>query len=125
MPGIAAPKKQQTASEYLKDRIPRLVDLPESAPVYDGIAKPSTFPVVAGCVVSPSKGCVCYSQQGTWLSGITLTHFQAVVAHGYFDPYRNVKADAAKLHFVPTVSGEGVRLGVQEVATFKQSRGAP
>lgn len=85
--GANRPSGPVSAEEYIKARIPRFADLPESAPVYDKLASPKVFPVVAACVRSASR-CVCYSQQGTRLSSVSSQTCRTFVASGAFDPYR-------------------------------------
>ena len=44
--------------------VPAVTGLPHTAPIYADIAKPTTFPVVVGCVATKIK-CQCYTQQAT------------------------------------------------------------
>lgn len=76
-----------TPIQYLRARVPRVQDLPESAPVYDDLAKPVVFPKLAACWSSPTRGCVCYTQQGTVLGGISSATCEQFVLRGAFDPY--------------------------------------
>lgn len=75
-----------TAAEYVESWKPRIPDLPHSAPIYDGIAAPRTFPQVAACMQSRSKGCKCWSQQATVLD-VSKDFCAQVVAKGYFNPF--------------------------------------
>lgn len=88
VPVSDAKQLPKTATEYVRERMPRLQDFPESAPVFDGLATPKVFPVIAACVSSKKNGCLCYTQQGTRLSGISEYTCASFVARGAFDPYR-------------------------------------
>ncbi|ARS50385.1 zonular occludens toxin [Ectopseudomonas mendocina] len=97
-------KGPQTKADYLDQRVPRVADLPASAPIYDDLTKPKTFPRLY-CLAShdpdiyarkfartPSAMvngkptvCQCYTQQGTKVQ----TEFRFclnIVENGYFDP---------------------------------------
>lgn len=50
--------------DYFSSRQPRVVGVEHTAPVYDDVTKPVRAPVPVGCVET-SKGCACYTQQGT------------------------------------------------------------
>lgn len=78
--------KPLSLSEYVNRRAPRVYDMPESAPMYDEIAKPTAFPIVSACVITDDK-CKCYSQQGTLLDRISAEYCNNFVAHGAFNPY--------------------------------------
>jgi zona occludens toxin len=71
--------------DYLEARIPRVADVPSSAPVYDELTKPKSYPKLY-CVINETKGlCQCYTQQVTRVS--TSQEFCIDVAHlGFFDP---------------------------------------
>jgi zona occludens toxin len=81
----------QSPREFLTDRIPRFQDFPESAPLYDSMRTPAEMPLVSACVASGPR-CVCYSQQGTRLSGVSKSLCRSFVAEGAFNPYRKVAA---------------------------------
>lgn len=76
-----------TSDQYLSMRIPRVPDMPESAPVYDSLTEPKTFPRVSACIHRPFKAdCKCYSQQGTPLD-ISFKFCLSYVRRGVFNPY--------------------------------------
>lgn len=76
-----------TVEQYLAMRIPRVSDIPESAPVYDSLTEPKTFPRVSACIHRPFKAdCKCYSQQGTPLD-ISFKFCLSYVRKGVFNPY--------------------------------------
>lgn len=80
---ITAPTQPVWSAETIK---PRVVGMPESAPVYDQLTAPSDFPRVAACMSSKSKGCHCYTQQATPLD-IPPTACEVFVRVGTFDPW--------------------------------------
>jgi len=74
-----------SVDRYLSLRVPRVSDIPHSAPIYDHLTEPSTFPKLSACVQRPSRNtCLCYSQQGTLLN-ISLPTCLNFVRHGAFD----------------------------------------
>ncbi|WP_252272782.1 zonular occludens toxin domain-containing protein [Pseudomonas subflava] len=97
-------KKANTLEKYLADRTPRIPDVPSSAPIYDELTKPKTYPKLS-CVMSSDEGyiernskryrvvraaekayiCECYTQQGTWHK-TSFSFCKNVVQQGYFDP---------------------------------------
>lgn len=99
----AAQGKHMTALQYVALRTPRLPDVPSSAPIYDELTKPKTYPRLS-CVISSDPGyiernnnryrvvtagqksyiCECYTQQGTWHK-TTFAYCQNTVANGAFD----------------------------------------
>ncbi len=101
-------KKEGAVSveKYLALRTPRVPDVPSSAPIYDDLTKPVTYPKLS-CVMSSDEGyiernlkryrvvragdkaymCECYSQQGTWHK-TTFAYCKNTVEHGAFDPAR-------------------------------------
>ncbi|MDR2173315.1 MAG: zonular occludens toxin domain-containing protein [Burkholderiales bacterium] len=85
--GIQAPEENKLLStaEYLAMRVPRLPELPYSAPVYDQLAQPTNFPKVSACVVGKDD-CQCWTQQATRLH-IDKQFCVYFVENGYFDPF--------------------------------------
>lgn len=65
--GVNAPGRTRvtTPSEYVAAYTPRLPSLMHTAPAYDELTKPKRVPVPAACVSMPSKGCKCFTQDGT------------------------------------------------------------
>lgn len=74
----------KTAAEYVADYRPRISGLPHTAPRYDEATKPTRVPVPAACITMKSKGCRCYTQQGTLLGDVPADLCEAVVKGGYF-----------------------------------------
>lgn len=77
-----------TPQQYVSQRLPRMPGFPDSAPVYDDLAKPRTFPRAAACVASV-KRCQCYTQQGTRIDDLPEITCREMVAKSWFDPYRS------------------------------------
>lgn len=95
-----------SAQEYVDARTPRIPDLASSAPIYDDLTKPVSFPKPF-CVSSHDPqllyrnakrmtikmregretGCACNSQQGTRLD-VSFEFCMDVVENGYFDATR-------------------------------------
>jgi hypothetical protein len=100
----ASGKDTVTTEKYLALRTPRIPDVPSSAPIYDELTKPKTYPKLS-CVMSSDEGyiernrgryrviraaqkayiCECFTQQGTWHK-TSFSFCQNTVKHGYFDP---------------------------------------
>lgn len=81
-------KVAMTAEQYLASRTPRVPGAPESAPVYDDIRTPNTFPKVSACIASASK-CTCYTQQGNPVTDMEDHRCRWYVEKSWFDPYRD------------------------------------
>ncbi len=74
--------------DYIQERIPRLVGLKHTAPVYDQLTRPRSFPKPQNCVLwnkgSKNEICICYSQRITRMDVPDyLCH--STVKNGYFD----------------------------------------
>ena len=61
---IGQGKELLTLEEYINSYIPRIENLPHTAPRYDDITKPQQAPRITGCVLMHQR-CTCYSQQAT------------------------------------------------------------
>lgn len=80
--------KQITAVQYAQKLIPRIPDIPYSAPIYDKAFKVVTFPKPQ-CVYNHKKNdCRCYSQQATRLN-ISWDMCMELIEQGWFDPSRD------------------------------------
>lgn len=80
-------------NDYFSSRKPRVQGLPHTAPIYDELTKPVSFPRISACVKRHSNNsCTCYSQQATPLD-VSLSVCLNVVANGYFD---HTKPDLAR-----------------------------
>lgn len=100
-PSNAAPLSPE---EYVAQRVPRLPDVPSSAPIYDEITRPVTYPRLS-CMYSTDQqmvarnhkrlvlgyrdgkvyGCRCNTQQGT-RAVVSFEACMAYVEEGAFDP---------------------------------------
>lgn len=67
---------------WLEKQIPRIPDMPNSAPKYDEVQKPKVVPYPAACMAFKSR-CQCYTQQGTKMQTED-TYCRQIVANGYF-----------------------------------------
>lgn len=67
------------------DWIPRLSNMPESAPAFDAVRKVQQFPVVAGGVCFKGE-CKCFTQQGT-NSGLNHADCLTAINNPRFDAY--------------------------------------
>ncbi|MDR1934979.1 MAG: zonular occludens toxin domain-containing protein [Candidatus Accumulibacter sp.] len=76
-------KKPLSREEYIAVHQPRIEGLPHTAPVYDEVTKPIEAPVPAACWSMKSKGCRCYTQQGTRMI-MDKSLCEQIVANGYF-----------------------------------------
>lgn len=56
--------KGLTLEEYINSYIPRIENLPHTAPRYDDVTQPQQAPRITGCVLMHQR-CTCYSQQAT------------------------------------------------------------
>ena len=78
--------KEDDPNYYYVQNTPRVENLPYSAPKYDEVTKPKAAPFPAACMTSKSKGCTCFSQQGTKLF-IEKTMCESIVANGLFQDF--------------------------------------
>ncbi|MFI8382495.1 zonular occludens toxin domain-containing protein [Pseudomonas sp. NPDC079086] len=95
-----------TPEQYLAERIPRVPDVPSSAPIYDELTKPVSYPkpscmssrdeefvrrnairMAIGYKAGRLHGCRCNSQQGTRMD-ISFKSCMNYVENGAFDPAR-------------------------------------
>lgn len=76
-------KPQPSDLTYIQAYKPEIADIMASAPIYREIAKPTTFPKPAACVIFKNK-CQCYTQQATSYP-TTDTYCRNIVKNGYFD----------------------------------------
>lgn len=81
-----AAKETAASAVSADDWLPRVAEREETAPIYDGVRKVEDFPQVVGCI-SSSKGCNCYTQQGT-RARMTAQACRDWLEDRPFDPYR-------------------------------------
>lgn len=63
-PSSGGSERVVNTAEWFDSRRPRVAGLPQTAPMYDEVTKPTAAPFPAACVAIRG-GCRCYSQQGT------------------------------------------------------------
>ncbi len=75
----------KTSATFLNDRQPRVQGMPDSAPAYDDLTTPKTFPKVTACIATKTR-CSCFTQQAT---PIEMEDYRCryYVDKGWFDPY--------------------------------------
>lgn len=79
-------EKTLTASQYAAQFVPRIADVPHSAPIYDSVTEVKTYPRPQ-CILRVSNNeCHCYTQQATPLD---ISHDTCVdiVENGIFNPF--------------------------------------
>lgn len=81
-PGQFPDKPVMTTTQFLASHMPRIEGLPQTAPRYDEVTKPTIAPVPAACV-SMGNRCDCYTQQGTKLQ-TPVNLCKQIVAGGFF-----------------------------------------
>ncbi|MFS4549091.1 zonular occludens toxin domain-containing protein [Comamonas resistens] len=91
--GVEGPRPPMTPAEYAASFKPRLGGFPHTATRYDEVTKPVTAPYPAACVEMKSKGCHCYSQQGTKLV-VAADICAQIVKNGYFVDWEKPQASA-------------------------------
>lgn len=104
LPDSERSARPQTVEQYIADRSPRIAGVPSSAPIYDELTRPVSFPR-ASCYATKSEevinrrrkvlklgnrdgrlhGCACLSQQGTRVD-VPFDACMNMVENGAFDP---------------------------------------
>ena len=103
LPGMAkvvdsVPRGSVDKIAYLERFVPRVSGLPHTAPAYDELTKPKTYPKPSCMSWRWKDGggdCRCLSQQGTRLD-IPLAMCEKIVKYGYFDPAKEDESDKAQ-----------------------------
>ncbi|PIG00383.1 zonular occludens toxin domain-containing protein [Comamonas sp. 26] len=90
--GSEGVRPPMTPAEYAASFKSRLGGFPHTAPRYDDVTKPVTAPYPAACVEMKSKGCTCYSQQGTKLL-VPDEICTQIVKNGYFVDWEKPQAN--------------------------------
>ncbi len=86
--------RELTPLEYARQRHPRFLGLPQTAPVYDAITVPVVAPFPAACIQS-ARMCRCYTQQGTRLD-TPADLCASIVERGYFVDWQQTIAQESK-----------------------------
>lgn len=89
----AAERVAMTAEQYLEHRAPRVREFVHTAPAYDAVTQPTRAPYPAACVSMKTKGCKCYSQQGTLLPSVTFDVCIQIVQNGFFVDWDNERGE--------------------------------
>lgn len=87
--GSSPERKPMTTAEYVASYVPRVQGVPQSAPRYDELTRPTQAPRPAACVHGVRRGtrqsvCMCWSQQATALD-VPDSVCKQIAAGGYFD----------------------------------------
>lgn len=99
---------EMTKERWLSLRMPRIPGLPWTAPIYDELQKPVSFPRPQ-CLIFRKK-CRCYSQQATRMDGIGDKVCIDIVNNGYFDATR---PDTSNISQSPLTGEPGARANAE------------
>ncbi|RUP25575.1 MAG: hypothetical protein EKK45_19215 [Curvibacter sp.] len=91
------PRMVKTREDWLRDRVPRVDGLPQTAPVYDKVTEPVDAPYPAACIESKRDGCKCYSQQATLLT-VAADLCRMIVQRGFFMDWASPSVAASLKH---------------------------
>lgn len=97
--------------EYVWRETPRVAALPQTAPKYDELTKPTHVPIPAMCVQIGTPGqskavtCKCYSQQATPMPSVPLTMCMEFARNGFF---RDFDADRDREQVARAESSQAV-----------------
>ncbi|MDW5418878.1 zonular occludens toxin domain-containing protein [Iodobacter sp. CM08] len=80
--------KKKTTAQWIEEQTPRIPTLAYTAPVYDKLTEPSSVPAPQACVMSKSKGCLCFTDQATPLYMPTEL-CENIVKHGVYLAFLN------------------------------------
>lgn len=75
----------EDAKQYIFEQTARVEGLPQTAPKYDELTKPTIAPVPVGCLASKSH-CACFSQQATPIA-MPENLCRDIVKNGYFQDF--------------------------------------
>ncbi|SDH10106.1 Zonular occludens toxin (Zot) [Pseudomonas flavescens] len=124
-----------TTEEWLEQRQPRILDVPSSAPIYDQITQPVTYPklsclssidddfvlrnrerFIVGVYKGRTTGCRCNTQQGTRYD-VSFASCMSYVENGAFDPAKpdRQQQPIATAGSAPGLAEERGSTGVQPV----------
>ncbi|NSL54916.1 zonular occludens toxin domain-containing protein [Uliginosibacterium aquaticum] len=99
-----------TVEEYAATTVPRMANMPQTAPRYDQLTQAKTAPRPAACVYTKTKPCRCYTQQATPFA-IDPDLCKEIADKGYFVDWESdrgqvVKSDAPIVQGAPA-AGQG------------------
>lgn len=126
---------RQTTEQYVADRVPRLPDVPSSAPIFDELTRPVTYPklfcvstanadmiernrsrMIVGYRTGKPYGCRCNTQQGTRYD-VSFDACMTYVENGAFDHARPDRQPVEA--FAGTGSGDaGAGTGTAMASSF-------
>lgn len=87
LPGVTAHADPElTPEEYAAQWVPRIEDIPYSAPAYDELTEVKTYPRPQCMVLHRTGRCRCYTQQATPLS-MSQAACLDIVDNGWFNPF--------------------------------------
>lgn len=99
-----------STADYLAQQKPRIGGLAYTAPAYDDVTKPVRAPYPAACVQSKTKGCRCYTQQGTRLE-VPKDLCEAISDGGFFMAWDDRPAAGAWQGASAPVQGQSASVG--------------
>ncbi|HWW06329.1 zonular occludens toxin domain-containing protein [Collimonas sp.] len=110
---------QEDAKQFMFDRTPRVQGLPQTAPRYDDVVKPTTAPVPVACVSNQYR-CDCFTQQATPIN-VPEVLCRDIVKRGYFVDFDD-KGGNNRSQEAPLARGD-IRANdrVEKVATVASS----
>ena len=94
----ASTAEKITFEQYVAQYQPRIEGLPHTAPVYDDVSKPKTYPKLACIIWRPDtehETCKCITQQGT-TTKVPISTCKNLANNGYFDPAKEDREQIAE-----------------------------
>ena len=130
-----------TREQYIQAHTPRIADVPSSAPIYDQLTQPVTFPKPV-CVATFNQalldrnarrftvgvhrgkfgGCFCNSQQGTKID-MSFSACMSIVENGYFDYTKPDRPPVAQGESAREPDGGAGRAGAESTAATAERNG--
>lgn len=114
-PGQIKPAAPLTPAEFVATFTPRLEGLPQTAPRYDELTKPTTVPYPAACLHMGSR-CECFTQQATKLP-VPMPLCLQIVKGGFFQDWGQALQQANSGQSAPSVVQTGAVPVVPAYAT--------
>ena len=109
---------------YVTARIPVVADMPFTAPAYDKITEPVRAPYPAACLLSKSKGCVCYTDQATKFP-LSQSSCKQIVDGGIYIDWQFEKHQLAKENKDQVTKNEVTKTDVTEPMNLRVSGRSP
>lgn len=88
--------QQQKPIDWFEQQKPRVSELPQTAPKYDELTKPTRVPTPAACIASKTR-CVCVTNQGTKYNTLDSVCRQ-IVKDGFFKDFDDEKSNNQNLY---------------------------